>query len=254
MKELSKTPGISRRRFMVGSAGLAASVVVGFADQKLKDGLIFDEPSLTPHFKRINAALPGIDIPLGRAVELGYKKEFIRLNERSFVHINSDGELIFQHIDAMFDLDREYNIPHRSGNRGHLIDEAIKLGADGFDLDANDTGIDIRAEHGLVGELDLGVVSLGGVWDVDEGEIRSRIPRTVVHVLDHIGSISRHNDPYIMEIELKRGTFADQQRGTEMIGAISRNGLPTRIFSGDQRTVDNLFMTAQLFAQKPLVF
>lgn len=251
MKERSDTARVfSRRKFIYGAAGLVSGAFVGYADHNLKDGLMFDPPNLTPHFKRVNAALPGINLPLDRAIELGYQKEFIKLNDRSFLHINSDGELIVQHVDAVFDLEREYNIPHRSGNRGYLIDEARELDADGFDIDANDTGDNILAEHGLVASLDLKVVRLGGVLDIGEGEVRSRIPRSVVDVLDQIGSVSNPQNPYVIEIELKRGNYTNTSTVIEVIDAISRNGLPTRVFSTNQENVDNLFLAAQSYARR----
>lgn len=233
----------SRRKFLFKSAAIAGGVLVG-ADQMLKDGIMTEAPSLVPHTKRINIDLPHIS---NRDMMANHKQEIIHLTQDSFVHYNSNGELIFQHTDAMFDPNRDYSYSHRSGNRTWMVDRAIEKGANGFDMDANDVGNGmILAEHGIVGSLNLGPISVGGVFDRNEGELRTRLPKTVPTMIDYIGSKSDPDDPYVLDIQLKRGNFDNQTGLFSMIDAILRNKIPTRVFdTKNQRAVDNLFAAAQ---------
>lgn len=240
----------SRRKFLFKSAAIAGGFLVA-SDQILKDGLMTEAPSLIPNPKRINIDLPNVNFSGKESLQASLKQEIIHLTNDSFLHYNSDGDLIFQHAGAVFDPNRDYDFSHRSGNRRWMVDEAIIKGANGFDMDANDVGGGrILAEHGIVGSLSMGPISLGGVFDRNEGELRTRLPRTVSSMIDYIGSKSDPNDPYVLDIQFKRGSFDNQTGLFDIIDAILRNRIPTRVFDRkNQKAVDNLFEAAEEYSQ-----
>lgn len=238
-ERLGKGKMISRRKFLIG-AGLGASAFA--ADQLLKDGLMLAEPHLEPESKKINVIPRRSHAGKGdRALGFLQGVKPLYLNENTFVYYNTDDDLLFQHNKAAFEPEREYKVSHRGGNRLFLIDKSIAKGANGFDIDAaslpNGT---IVAEHGIVGHLDFGPIELGATFDQGEMELRTRIPKTVVDMLGYISSKSDPDDPFIAEIELKRGGFEFYDALSDLVSGIAKSQLPVRVF-GNQRAVDRLF-------------
>lgn len=240
----------SRRKFLGGVLG-AGAIVVG-ADRILANGVMMDPPPFSPEKKKISTESLIRFGSARRSLEVLKSSPKIDLRGGSSVYYNRWGELIFQHDDAKFDPEREYNFLHRSGNRRYMVDKAITMGVNGFDIDANDIGSKILAEHGIVGVIDLGIISLGGVFDADEEELRTRIPRSISSIIDYIGDKSDPADPYILEIQLKRGKFDNYSTLSDMIGAICRNRLPAKIFSGEQQSIDNLYNAAQRYSENSM--
>ncbi len=252
MKEnLSSGRRFSRRTFLKGALAGGAGVFLG--DQILSDGVMMEPPPLTPEMKKISLEMLMLHGSAKEDLQISQETPKIELPEGSSVYYNRWGELIFQHENAKFDPEREYVFSHRSGNRRRMVDRAISMGVNGFDIDANDAGTGaILAEHGIVGSVDLGFMSLGAVFDADEKELRTRIPRSISSMIDYIGERSDPEDPYVLEVQLKRGKFEDIDALSDMVDAICRNRLPTKVFAADQQSINNLYFASLEYAENHL--
>lgn len=238
----------SRRKVLLGTAFAGVSLIG--ADRILKDGLILRSPDLTPVPKRINVNLRGVDLTHDIAIDLETGFKPLRINDRTSVYYNTDDDLIFQHDDARIDPKRWYKYSHRSGNRKFMVDKAITLGANYFDIDVSSlSGGEIVAGHGIVKKVEVGPLTAGGVIDVNEVKVRTRIPKTAPEMFDYIASRSNPEDPYVVAVELKGGSFSEKKGLNNFIAGITRNGLPTWVFSSNQDSVDNLYNACEDYAR-----
>lgn len=223
---------------------------VAIADQMLKDGIFLEPPPLALEAKRFNLAMRGVNMNGDVMVDLEDGIKPLRVTDNTYIYYNTDDELIFQHTNASFDPQRYYQVPHRSGNRKFMVDKAIKKGANGFDLDATCLSDgQILAEHGRVGSVNLGIFEVGGVFDLSEKEVRTRIPKPASELFDYIGSKSNPEDPFVVSVELKNGQFDSRPGLFDFISGVTRNGLPTRAFSPNQTAVDNLYGACQEYSK-----
>lgn len=226
--------GVHSRRVFLGRA---AGAVLGAAsltiEEQMREGnVVLRPPRYIPSYMTID------NTPFQAQIAVRAENVATSLRHEKTEYINKSGDLIIEHENAKFVQGRIYNIPHRSGNGYTAVDNGIQNGANGFDIDVfdiNSPNGKLIPEHGIIKVFGVWMIKRGVVIDANEREASFKLPNySVEDILDYIGSLSNPDDPYVINMEIKRGSFYPPAV-LNTLKALRRNQLPARIFAVTNR-------------------
>lgn len=214
---------LSRRDFSRFATAIFASMAVGKGLSELADGVTLGELPVYLQSREIGALEP-ISTNI-----LGLDGNILSI---------SDEKLLFDPSGTFFVPHRKFDYAHRT-NRPHSIGEAYDIGANLFDIDANNVNGVLYAEHGLIPQLELELgrrsihLKLPIVVDVNERGAKLGKPRhTYEKLIEYVASLSDPEYPLAVSTELKRGVF-DIDALYQMFDIHQRYNVPVMMHAPD---------------------
>lgn len=191
---------ISRRELLLLGRNTILAAAGLTTINMLSDGVSLDKPP--PDVRKIDG--------VNRFKEIQFSSEGSPEGRRQgLVTITAEHKLFFEPSGEYFTDDREYWYTHRANSIEHIY-RAHKLGANVFDIDANDVDGTVWAEHGVIPQRDMNGrrMKLPMVFDLNEKEIKLGMPKyTYGELVAYIASISTVENPLAIFTEFKHGPF-----------------------------------------------
>lgn len=227
---------LSRREFLGRARDAIAAAAIIATTHELQEGVSFNKPPLALRTKSI--------VRTGESIHLlsGHTSDSEASDGESLVTILRDGRLLFEPSGEFFDgTPRRYI--HRA-NSTEVIRRTHAMGANLFDIDANDVNGTIYPEHGIVPQYTVRLGKMGlhlhlaMVIDVDEQEVKLGMPsESFEGLIALIGDLNTTENPLAASIELKRGDWK-QSTLEGMFGTLKQKDVPAIIKPSDPHQFD----------------
>jgi hypothetical protein len=222
LRPLGDKQRLSRRELIRrGAFALAATALVGTAHE-LREGISLSEHPLILRTVSIDR--------MGETMQLLTANDR-EVDEERVMSITSQGKLLFEPTGEFFSQGREFSYIHRA-NSTEVIHKAHDMGANLFDIDANDVDGTLYAEHGIVPQFEWNVGSFGvgfkvpAVVDQNEMELKLGMPKyKYEQLVACVASLSTAEHPLAISTELKRGDF-DRDTLEELLDVHQKYNVP----------------------------
>lgn len=228
LRRIDSDYGISRREFLRATGAFIGAAAVAYAGREISNGVRFNEPPVNVRDKSIG--------------EVEFRSSGI-FGERGGALSVTGGTLLFDPSgdygidsgESFFASGKNYRYIHRA-NKITVINEAYEDGANLFDIDVNNVGGVLYAEHGII--LQAGNRRLPFVVDVNEWGVKFGRPAyTYEELVQLIGSLSKECGRTLgVSAELKRGVF-DFDAIHQLLDIHQRHEVPAMMHGHDSENI-----------------
>jgi hypothetical protein len=254
---------ISRRELLRRARNALAVAALAATGYKLTEGISLNEPPLVLRTRSIEdmqqiskkdsnvggrralAVTPEGGLLLMAEGVRQLSEQNPEADEERFLTITPEGKLLFEPSGEFFSPGRVFRYVHRA-NDVEFIHKAHDMGANLFDIDANDVDGAVYAEHGIVPQVELRLGSLGinlhlpVVVDQNEMELKLGMPTyKYEQLVACVASLSTADHPLAVSTELKRGNF-DRATLVEMLNIHQRHNVPVIMHPTDPHQLDTI--------------
>lgn len=220
---------LSRRELFRRGRNAIAAAAIAAAAYKLNEGISLRQPPVVLKTVSVGRINEGVQLFSEVSPEADGKRP---------ITITPEGELLFEPSGEFFAPGREFSYIHRA-NSIEVIHRAHSMGANLFDIDANDVNGTLYGEHGIVPQFDLSLgrlnieLQLPAVIDQNEAELKLGMPNDKYEELVAcVASLSTAEQPLAVSTELKRGKF-ELDTLNKMLGIHQRYNVPAILYSPD---------------------
>ncbi len=228
--------GLSRREFFRRARNSFFGAAVLATGYRLTEGVSLNEPPLDLRTVSFGRHIENTQLSFG---------EISEKSEERVMTITPEGKLLFEPSGEFFAPGREFSYIHRA-NSIEFIHKAHDMGANLFDIDANDVNGTVYAEHGIIPQLELRLgkrdinLKIPIVFDRGEEELKLGMPKyTYEELVACVASLSTPEHPLAVSTELKRGEF-ELLTLNEMLNAHQRYDVPVIMHPTDPLQLEML--------------
>jgi hypothetical protein len=234
LRPLSDERKLSRRELIRRGAYALAATALAATAHRLTEGISLSEHPLILRTVSIDR--------MGETIQL-LTANNREIDEERVMSITSEGKLLFEPNGEFFSQGREFSYIHRA-NSTEVIHKAHDMGANLFDIDANDVDGTLYAEHGIVPQFEWSLGSLGvgfkvpAVVDQNEMELKLGMPKyKYEQLVACVASLSTAEHPLAVSAELKRGDF-DRSTLEELLDIHQRYNVPVIVNPSEPHQLD----------------